>query len=175
MKTLGYYFLVLDIETSTLTDENNSPIATWLAYGYCNLYNRNAENIRQCYFREWNTLKDFFNEMQRKFCTYKILCFVHNLGYEFDYLIKNLSRPKMMLTNSTHATISAILEEFEQIEFRCTFKLSGYSLEKIGKQLNFDKLDSDYRFILPSDSITEKEKEYCELTKKRLETDTLNN
>lgn len=164
MKTAYYYFLVLDIETSTLTEKEDDkivPKAVWLAYGYCNLYNYKGERIEANYFRTWQELRYVFQKYQQRFIHTKLLCFVHNLGYEFDFLLKNVSRPTNMLSNSTHRVISATLEDFPQIEFRCTLMLSMHSLRYLGEQLGFEKLDSEYRFILPSDKVTFDEKVYC--------------
>lgn len=164
MKTASYYFLTLDIETSTLTDndgEKDIPKAVWLSYGYCNLYSITGERIQAGYFREWDELDRLLLSYQQKFVRNQILCFVHNLAYEFDFLIKNLSKPTKMLSNSSHRVISATLEKYPQIEFRCTLMLSMHSLRYIGNELFFPKLTSDYRFILPSDDITFKEKVYC--------------
>lgn len=155
------YFMVLDIETSTLFNNDNEPTAVWLSYGYCILYDKKANEKEVCYFREWKTLKSFFDKISFTFFGKKILCFVHNLGYEFDFLIKNVSPVESFLTNSTHSVISAKLTAYPEIEFRCSYKLTGISLRKLGSMIGIDKLDSDYRFILPKDSITDDEKYYC--------------
>ena len=39
------YFMVLDIETSTLFNNDNEPTAVWLSYGYCILYDKNERVI----------------------------------------------------------------------------------------------------------------------------------
>lgn len=165
MRACNNYFLVLDIETSSLfqdEDGKNYPCAVWLSYAYCKLYNTAGETVSKCYFREWEELKDYFRSIQRQFFGYEIKCYVHNLAYEFDFLIKNISRPKEILSNTTHNIISSILLDFPNIQFCCTYMLSGYSLAKIGDMINFPKLESDYRTIYPYDSVTEEEKEYCE-------------
>ena len=162
MRTLTYYFLVLDIENSTIENEENQPIGTWLTYGYCKLYSIDGSTVSKCMFREWSELKAYLREIEMTFYRYKILCFVHNLSYEFDFLVKNISRPKTLLSNSSRNVISSVLEEHKNIEFRCTYQISGYSLREIGRQLDFPKLDSEYRFILPSDELTYEEIEYCE-------------
>lgn len=169
MKNCTYFFLSLDIETSELDEDVKkgdlivkNPLAVWLAYGIVKLYKINGEVVERCYFREWFELSKFFDEISSKFCYYKILCFVHNLSYEFDFLIKNISKPKTLLSNSSHNIISSVLEEWPNIEFRCTYQLTGYSLKKLGEMLNFPKLESEYRCIFPADEVTDEEIEYCD-------------
>ena len=157
----SYYFLVLDIETSTLYNDLQEPTAVWLSYGFCNLYNREGNRVNKCYFREWDELRNYLNLVSQKFMGYKLICYVHNLAYEFDFLIKNISRPKKILANGSHAVISTVLEDFPQIEFRCTFRLTMQSLRKIGDTIGLPKLESEYRTITPLDSVTEEEVEYC--------------
>lgn len=162
MRYNNYFFLVLDIETSTLFNDLQEPTAVWLTYGYCILYDRNATQLEKCYFREFAQLEKWYKKITQRFARTKLICFVHNLGYEFDFLIKNLSKSEKILTNSTHAVISATLEAFPQIEFRCTLRLTMKSLRELGKLTGHNKLHSDYRFITPLDDVTEEEKIYCE-------------
>lgn len=155
-------FGVLDIETSTLYNEQDEPIAVWLAYGVFSIYNfSNGNKLNTFHFREWQELKEHFVELDKKFN--KRLCiYVHNLSFDIDYIFKNVSRPDKIISNSTHGIISATLVDFPMLEFRCSFKLSMMSLRKIGEMVGFPKLESDYRFILPEMSVTSKEWEYCE-------------
>lgn len=161
MQRLNEYFLTLDIETSSKYDDDEKPIAVWLSYGYSILWDKKGNPIQECYFRNWHELKAFYDKLSTQFYYYDILCFVHNLGYEFDYLIKNISMPSKFLSNSTHATISGVLERYKNIIFRCTYQLTGYSLRKLGDMINLPKLESDYRTIYPDDEVTEEEKFYC--------------
>lgn len=163
-------FLTLDIETSTLMDKITNvdgdivdhPIAVWLSYGVAKMYTYKGEEIRKLRFREWEELHEFLRDICQGLGRYQVICYVHNLGYEFDYVIKNLSLPKKFLSNSSHAVISSTLQLYPNIQFRCSYCLSGYSLSAIGKIIKFEKLDSDYRTIYPYDKVTEKEWEYCE-------------
>ena len=161
MRTCVNNFLTLDIETSTTYGEDGIPNAVWLAYGICALYNIKGEKILQCNFREWAELQFFFNEICLRYSGYKIFCFVHNLSFEFDFLMKNISKPTHLLTNNTHAVISSRMENYLNIEFRCTYQLSGTSLAKLGKNLGCRKLDCDYRCIYPSDKVYPHEWRYC--------------
>ena len=164
MKTLSYYFLTLDIETSEYTeiiDGREIPTAVWLSYAYCNLYSTDGLRMESLYFREWSELKSIFNHYTQRFPNYRIYCFVHNLSYEFDFLIKNVSRPESILTNSSHHVISARLEQYPQIELRCTYMLSGKSLRALGEMVGLKKLESKYSRYVPADVIPTKEREYC--------------
>ena len=110
MKTLGQYFLVFDIETSYQTQlqringqEKEMPCAVWLSYACIKLYNTFTGKARyKCQFREWEELRKFLLFIENKFCGQKILCFVHNLSYEADFMFKNLSRPSELLCNASH-------------------------------------------------------------------------
>ena len=164
MKTLSYYFLTLDIETSEYTEEIDGreiPTAVWLSYAYCNLYCIDGCREESIFFRDWSELRSIFNRFSQRFPNYKIYCFVHNLSYEFDFLIKNVSRPAKILTNSSHHVISSTLEDFPQIELRCTYMLSGKSLRDLGEMVGLKKLESKYQQILPTDKVPEKDMEYC--------------
>lgn len=162
MNTTSYFFLVADIETSTLFNDLNEPTAVWLSYGWCKLYSRDFCTIERCYFREWETLRDFLLHIEQKFIHKKILCFVHNLGYEFDFFIKNLSMSTKFLTNSSHAVISTVLDDFPQIDFRCTFRLTMQPLRKLGEQVGLPKLEDDYELLNPEDEVPIKSIQYCE-------------
>lgn len=161
MKNAAYYFLVCDIETSTKYDTDENPILTWLSYGYCILYNIDFLKLDICYFRKWDELKSFLTKIEYRFPNRKLTCFIHNLQFEFEFFIRNLSRPTKILSNSTHAPISAEFEDFKGIEFRCTYKLTGLSLKKLGKAIGLNKLEDDYSLLLPSDEVSEEKKYYC--------------
>lgn len=159
MRLCSYYFLVLDIETST--QEVNDDFMVWLSYGYLNLYNVKGERIETNFFRDWGEYAFLLKNYGRKFYGYEVLVYVHNLSYEFDFLIKNVSPPDKIMTNSTHNIISGTLQKFPQFRYMCTYQLSGLSLREIGKILNFPKLESDYHNYFPEDEIDETDKEYC--------------
>lgn len=155
-------FGVLDIETSTLEREGE-PVAVWLAYGVLKLYRIDVKcPIKRYKFREWEELKRAFEDIGNAFRKQSTIIYIHNLSYDGDYIFKNVSRPDKMLSNSSHGIISATLIDFPEVELRCSYKLSMMSLRKIGKMMGYNKLVSEYRFILPEDNITDEEWEYCE-------------
>lgn len=157
-----YLFGVLDIETSTLYSDNGEPVAVWLAYGVFKIYKlSDGAVVNVLRFREWEELRGKFEELDTKMNT-RLAIYIHNLSFDGDYIFKNLSRPDKIISNSTHGIITATLIDFPKIELRCSFKLSMMSLRKIGEMLGFAKLESEYRFILPEDTITTDEWDYCE-------------
>ena len=165
MQYTNTYFLVLDIETSKEMKydeklEKQMPYKVWLSYGVCKLFDIKGKEIKKVRFREWDRLHKFLTYISNSFRK-KIMCFVHNLSFEFDFLIKNISKPKKFLCNSSHSVICATLEDFN-IEFRCTYQLSRLPLWKIGEMYNFPKLEDDYCNIYPYEDVPEKKWEYCE-------------
>lgn len=143
-------------------EEVEHPLAVWLSYGVAKMYKYDGTEISKIRFREWHELHSYLDRISQDLGKFQIICYVHNLGYEFDYLIKNISRPIKFLTNSSHSVISSSLIRYPNIQFRCSYLLSGYSLRKLGQMVHLDKLDSDYRQIFPNDKVTEQEWEYCE-------------
>ena len=93
----------------------------------------------------------------------RLLIYVHNLGYEFQF-IKERFRWKKVFAVEIRKPVYAITES--GIEFRCSYLLSGYSLADIAKQIGRDdmqKLDTlDYKLARHSKTpLTDEEKAYC--------------
>lgn len=156
------HFGVLDIETSKYIPKSAKkaiPTAVWLSYGYLNIYDTKTDNQTDNYFRKWSELTDILSYISTRYKDFII--YVHNLSYEGDFIFKNISKPIKLLCNKAHKIISFALEEYPNISFKCTYMLSQKSLSKLGTELGFEKLESDYRTILPHDEITEEERLYC--------------
>ncbi len=94
----------------------------------------------------------------------RLICYVHNLSFEFQFMYKWLKWYKVFAID-TRKPIYAISEHF--IEFRCSLLLSGYSLANLGEQLQrypIKKLvgDLDYSLLRHSETpLTEQEVGYC--------------
>ena len=93
----------------------------------------------------------------------RMIFYIQNLSYEFQFFMKWFKWVSVFaLKNRT--PVKAIT--FDGIEFKCSYLLSGYSLEKIGEHLQKYKVskkvgDLDYRKVrTPLTPLTHKEKGY---------------
>ena len=93
-----------------------------------------------------------------------LIIFVHNLSYEFQFMRKWLDWHSVFATDN-RKVLKCVSKN--GVEFRCSYLLSGYSLDYIGKNLihaDFGKMtgDLDYRLIRHSGTpLSEKELGYC--------------
>lgn len=84
----------------------------------------------------------------------RLICYVQNLGYEFQWFCKRIKWDKVFAID-TREPLTALSDS--GIEFRCSYRLSGVSLEKMGEDLQKYKVskksgDLDYsKLRLPAD------------------------
>lgn len=96
----------------------------------------------------------------------RIIVWVHNLAFEFQF-IRKILKWKKVFSISPRKPIYAITEN--GIEFRCTYILTNYSLEKLGEQLRIYDIekavgDLDYSLIrTPETPLSDLEINYCRL------------
>ena len=102
----------------------------------------------------------------------RLICYVHSLGYEFQWICKRIKWEKVFALDK-RVPLTALSEH--GIEFRCSYKLSGYRLEKVGENLKHHDIkkmtgDLDYKKLrLPKDPetgfegtpLTDEELGYC--------------
>lgn len=95
----------------------------------------------------------------------RIICYVHNLGYDFQFFRPYFEFSRVFALDMREP-IQAVSEE--GIEFRCSYKLSGYSLEKVAEHLTRHTVKKlvgflDYKKIrTPLTPLTPKEELYLE-------------
>lgn len=95
----------------------------------------------------------------------RLVVYVHNLSFEFQFIRKWFQWAKVFAVD-TRKPVYAITES--GIEFRCSFLLSGYSLAKLGDELQkypVKKMEGDLDYSLMRHSgtpLTAKELKYCE-------------
>lgn len=116
------------------------------------------------YGRTWQELKEmifrinFYAPIRKYF-------FVHNLGFEFEYL-KSVFMFKNVKARKSHKVRSADLVDYP-ITFKCTYIMTNCALEKLPEQYHLDIYkkvgDLDYNKLRNSKTkLTEKEQGYCE-------------
>ena len=94
----------------------------------------------------------------------RLIIYVHNLAFEFQFIRKMFQWHKVFST-SKRKPIYAITTT--GIEFRCSYILTNYSLEKLGQQLHkyhVSKMvgDLDYSLVrTPLTPLSDKELQYC--------------
>lgn len=119
------------------------------------------------YGRTWDEFEEFINILadtlelsENK----RLIVYVHNLSFEFQFIRKHFKWLKVFALKEREP-VQAITDR--GVEFRCSYKLSGYSLEKIGEQLRTYKVQKlvgnlDYNKIRGSwTPLTEPELDYC--------------
>lgn len=156
------FFYVLDIETSSIFDDKDisKPSAVWLSYGYMTKYYTYCDTKEYFYFREWEELRMYLQKIN-SMTTSSIICYSHNLAYEFEFLIRNVTRPSRVLANKTHGIIEGKLKDYDNIIFRCSYQLTNYPLYRLGQIINLPKFEDDYSTIFPYEDVPEQKKKYC--------------
>lgn len=94
----------------------------------------------------------------------RLIVYVHNLSYEFQFM-RCWFEWERVFSLDLRKPIYAITKSW--VEFRCSYLLSGYSLAKLGEQLNIYKCekavgDLDYHLMRHTGTeLTETELHYC--------------
>ena len=117
------------------------------------------------YGRTWIELRYFLDRIEMLSCKEKKYCYVHNLSYEFQFL-RNIFKIKKIFSRKSRKVMKCELEDFN-FEFRCSYYMSGVSLEKLADiyQLNTKKLVGELDYNIQRNSKTElttQELAYCE-------------
>lgn len=85
--------------------------------------------------REWSEFIEMINVIIRELDlnqNKRLICFIHNAGYEFQFMRKWFEWDKVFSIDSRKPIYALTTGG---IEFRCSYLLSGYSLTKLGDEL----------------------------------------
>ena len=136
---------VFDIEATSFYNEKNEKQATMYAWvlgiiGKC-IRGRTWSEFLEAY----KTIVDYFKLSTKK----RIIIYVHNLAYEFQWFRKMFDWHTVFSTD-TRKPLYALTND--GVEFRCSYLLTGYSLEVLGENLHKYKVnkkigDLDYKLI----------------------------
>ena len=162
-KRKQYYNIVcaFDIETTSFSNQLDEKCAIMYCW-------QMAINGRVIFGRTWDEFIKVINRLTEFFNLYsgrRLIIYVHNLAFEFQFIRKRLEW-ESVFSIETRKPLYALTTG--GIEFRDSYLLSGYSLAKLGDNLQKYKVkklvgDLDYSKIRHSKTpMTEKEIAYCE-------------
>lgn len=162
-KRKQYYNIVcaFDIETTSFSNQLDEKCAIMYCW-------QMAINGRVIFGRTWNEFIKVINRLTGFFNLYsgrRLIMYVHNLAFEFQFIRKRLEW-ESVFSIETRKPLYALTTG--GIEFRDSYLLSGYSLAKLGDNLQKYKVKKlvgnlDYSKIRHSKTpMTEKEIAYCE-------------
>lgn len=113
------------------------------------------------YGRELQEFKEVLEELPKDI---HFTIFVHNLAYEFMFLL-NILKPADIFATNAHKVIKCTWEGFENIEFKCSYILTNMGLAIWGDQLGLPKLTGELDYLCmrsPNTPLFDYELEYCE-------------
>lgn len=151
-----------DIETTSITVQGHKAAFMYvfmlgIGHGEPIFYGRTWEEAIECF----NLLTEMFELSDKK----RLVIYVHNLGYEFQFMRKYFKWSEVFAI-SERKPIKALTTG--GIEFRDSYILSGYSLANTAKNLTKYKVekmvgDLDYSLTRHSETpLTQQELGYCE-------------
>lgn len=150
-----------DIETSSFYDkgEKTAIMYIWqLGINHHVIYGRTWLEFIEC-------MKIIRDELSLSAENRRMVIYVHNLGYEFQFIREYFMWCDEMVALQMRKPIKAVTTD--GFEFRCSYLLSGYSLAKVGDTLEKYKVakmvgDLDYSLIRHSETpLTDAELGYC--------------
>lgn len=160
-RSLSYYNIPasFDIEVTSFYNDSNEKQATMYAW----VFGLQGYAIRGRTWDEFHQLLLAITDYLELSTKKRLIVYVHNLSYEFQFLCRQFEWYKVFATD-TRKPLYAITKS--GIEFRCSYMLSGYNLETLAKNLTkykLEKLVGDLDYNLPRHSktpLTEKEWSY---------------
>lgn len=115
-----------DIETTSFYDDRNEKAATMYAWVF-------GINGKIKVGRRWDEFQDLIKKLSEYYCTdkeHKIIVYVHNLSFEFQFIRKLFVWDKVFALSEREVVYASTVKG---IEFRCSYILSGYSLAKLAE------------------------------------------
>lgn len=165
-------FLTFDIESTTMPGVKN-PKGGYDVPPWSFMYQWQACVCGQVVFgKYWDDLFSMLERIRDELHLKKLkrmVCFVHNLGFEFSFMypfLKERYGEVEVFATAPHQPVKVFAEKLG-IEFRCSWKMSNMNLYNFTKtELNCPYVkpydDLDYRKIrTPKTRLTGKEKAYC--------------
>lgn len=156
------YPVSFDIESTSFRDENDEPRACMYIWQMCL-----GDSELLVYGRTWSEWRDFIRLLRKTFHLKKdriLVCYVHNLSFEMQFIRKFFTWSKVF---ALEKRVPLYMRTNFGLEFRCSYRLSGYSLETLAKNLlkhDLKKLVGNLDYSKPrhpGTPLTDKELDYC--------------
>ena len=156
------YPVAFDIETTSFRDDNDEQRACMYIWQMCF-----GDSELLVYGRTWEEFDDFIKLIRKTFRLKKdriLVIYVHNLSFEMQFIRKRFTWSKVF---ALEKRVPLYARTNFGIEFRCSYRLSGYSLETLAKNLTkhtISKLVGDLDYSLHRHSgtkLTSREMDYC--------------
>lgn len=161
-KKIKYYNIpcAFDLEASSFYNEYGEKVGlmyewTFGIYGYI---------IIGRTWKEFENMINTLTKLLRLSDAKRLIIYVHNLEYDFQFLQSHLEWRKVFAIKPRQP-LYAVTDG--GIEFRCSYKLSGYSLNNLAKQIRCYKIDKlignvDHRKVRHQKTeLTDEEIAYC--------------
>ena len=145
--------LSFDIETTSTEIDGNK--VAWVYHWQIGIGN-------DCYYgRELKDAIFVFDDIAERFKDEYVICWIHNLSYEFSFLTEYIEFEDIFATAPNHP----IKCRYKNIIFRCSYAFSNMSLNLLSQTYTNTKKakgDLDYDVIrYPNTPLTHREKYYC--------------
>lgn len=155
-------FWTFDIETTTVITAVNSGNVTRHGLIWSGQFYDGTDYVQVRSLEDVIKRLNIIADDNKEESPYKIVIFVHNLSYEFQF-IKDFFNFEKVLCTDKRKIISA---ETDQLVFRCSYFLSNMSLDKFmkfeGVPEEYQKSNMDYlKMRFPWTEISEDEAIYC--------------
>lgn len=148
-----------DIESTSFIDENGDKCALMYAW----TFNLNGKHIEGRSWSEFMELCDKLVEFYGLNLEHRLIIYIHNLSFEFQFFRKRFKWETVFLLNNREPAYAITTSG---IEFRCSYILTGYSLKQLGKhciKYPIEKMDGDLDYSLirnDKTKLTDKEWKY---------------
>ena len=149
-----------DIETTTVVENDKDYFGFMYVWQFC------IEETT-CIGRTWEEYRTFLQRLKKAIGvnkTYKLVTYVHNLSFEFQFMRNFFKIDKVFARNKRDVVYAVI----EGVEYRCSYALSNMSLDKFLKNTKgvtaykMSGKDFNYRVArYPDTPLTEEELKYC--------------
>lgn len=152
----SHTLVCFDIETTHDVIDGKDVLYTWHWQATKREEGKEVEYFTFGSWEEFYTTVLSWNDRER------LIVFVHNLSYEIEAIIRNLCGHEIdeLFATDTHAVLKFVLDQ--EIEFRCSYRLTNKSLAECAKDVGMKKEEMDYSIIRkPGDILTPEEESYC--------------